>query len=73
MRARKLAEAGARTVSDVQNRSELLDLLPASVQTSLKYQARLIERIPRASIEKIEALARPLLTNKGFEVYFTGS
>jgi len=73
IRARKLAEAGARTLSDIRDRPELFDTLPKSVQTALKYQARLIERIPRASIERIEGLARPLLTNEGFEVYFTGS
>ena len=73
MRARKLAEAGAQTLSDIQNRSELFDSLPASVRTALKYHTQLIEGIPRASIERIEALARPLLTNKGFEVHFTGS
>lgn len=72
-RARKLAEAGARTLSDIENRSELFGSLPSSVQTALKYQTQLIERIPRASIEKIEALTHPLLTNKGFEVHFTGS
>jgi len=32
-----------------------------------------LKPIPRASIEKIEALAHPLLTIKGFEVHFTGS
>jgi hypothetical protein len=73
IRARKLVEAGARTLSDIENRPELFNSLPASVQTALKYQMQLIERIPRASIEKIEALARPLLANKSFEVHFTGS
>jgi hypothetical protein len=73
VRARKLAEAGARTLSDIRNQSKLSDLLPASVQIALKYHTRLIEQIPRAKIEKIEALARPLLTNKGFEVHFAGS
>ena len=73
MRAHKLAEAGARTLSDIQNRSELFKSLPKSVRTALKYQKQLIERIPRASVERIEALARPLLTTQGFEVHFTGS
>lgn len=73
IRARKLAEAGARTLSDIESRPELFDSLPSSVQTALKYQTQLIERIPRASIKKIEALAEPLLTDKGFEVHFTGS
>lgn len=73
IRARKLAEAGARTLSDIENRSELFDSLPPSVQTALKYQTQLIKQIPRASIEKIAALADPLLTDKGFEVHFTGS
>jgi hypothetical protein len=73
IRARKLAEAGARTLSDIESRSELFDSLPSSVQTALKYQVQLIERIPRICIEKIEALVDPLLTDKGFEVHFTGS
>ena len=72
-RARKLAEAGARTLSDIRDQPELFDSLPAGIQTALKYHARLIEQIPRANIEKVEAVARPLLTDKGFEVYFTGS
>lgn len=73
IRARKLAEAGARTLSDIRSRSELFDSLPTSVQTVLKYQTQLVDRIPRAGIEKIKALASPLLTEKGFEVHFTGS
>lgn len=73
MRADKLAKAGARTLSDIQNRPELFKSLPKSVRTALKYQKQLIERIPRASVERIEALVRPLLTTQGFEVHFTGS